>query len=492
MAENEQPQPPTPPAADQPAPASPEPAAQAPETPAKAPDAPPAKPARPERRKPQGGGGNPRVRMREAIPTLMDDRQFGAGPKIKDLDDEIADELEAALGGMSEKDMFGVDSSRQVRSQAAGQADQGRKQGKVIAIHGPDVFIDVPGGRSQGVLPMLQFPDAPPKIGDTVDVSIEGYDPANGLLILSRQGAAVHADWATVAEGMVVEARVLETNKGGLAVDVNGIRGFMPISQIDLYRVEDATQFVNQRLLCVITEADPTERNLVVSRRALLERQREEQREKLWAEIAEGQVRTGVVRSVRDFGAFVDLGGADGLLHVSEMTWKRGANPSEILQPGQTVKVAVVKVDREQRKLSLSLKQLEASPWDEFREKYHPGQVIDGTVTRLMDFGAFVEIEPGIEGLIHISELARQRVRRVSDIVQVGQKVQARILSIDPEHQRISLSLKEAVQEPEATEEEPAEEAPAEPVKPRIKNPNLRGGIGGQTWQLPGAGDQGE
>src|SRR5262249_38018404 len=201
------------------------------------------------------------------------------------------------------------------------------------SVHGPDVFVDVPGGRTQGVLPLLQFPEGPPAPGTEVEIDIEGYDNANGLLLLTRKGAVQDANWESVAVGMIVEARVTATNKGGLAVEVNGIRGFMPISQIDMYRVENAEQYVNQRLTWMIAEVDPAERTLVVSRRALLEREREEQREKLWQELAEGQVRNGIVRSVRDFGAFVDLGGADGLLHVSEMSWQRVQDPSTIVQP---------------------------------------------------------------------------------------------------------------------------------------------------------------
>src|SRR5205085_185456 len=158
--------------------------------------------------------------------------------------------------------------------------------------------------------------------------------------------------------------RVTAVNKGGLSVEINGIRGFMPISQIDMYRVENTEQYVNQRLLCLVTEVNPEERNLVVSRRDLLEKQREEQKEKLWQELAEGQVREGIVRSVREFGAFVDLGGADGLLHVSEMSWSRVKNPGDVVQPGQSVRVVVLKVDREHRKISLGLRQLTASPWD--------------------------------------------------------------------------------------------------------------------------------
>ncbi len=500
MSDTDQPQPtPTPPARSEGEPQStPTPPARSEGEPAAAegtparPAGPPAgkpggAPGRPEqkRRPPGGGGGTPRIRTREAVVSLEDELRYqSGGPKIRDLDAEIAGELEAALSGLGQQDLLGGDTSRQTRSKAAAGADQGRKQGRVVAIHGADVFVDVPGGRSQGVLPIDQFGDTPPKVGDSVDVTIEGYDSANGLLILTRKGAAVTADWSTVAEGMVVEARVLETNKGGLTVDVNGIRGFMPISQIDLYRVENAEQYVNQRLLCTVTDVDPTERNLVVSRRALLEKQREEQREKLWAEIAEGQVREGVVRSVRDFGAFVDLGGADGLLHVSEMSWKRGQDATKLVQPGQKLKVIVLKVDHEARKLSLSVKQLEAGPWDNIHDRYGIGQVVRGTVTRTKDFGAFVELEPGIEGLIHVSELARKKVWRVSDFIKEGQEVEVKILNIDPNEQRISLSLRqaqpdEAPAKPAEEEEEAAADEPA--PAPRPRNPNLRGGIGDQV-----------
>src|SRR5439155_25889368 len=214
------------------------------------------------------------------------------------------------------KDIYG-EPAQQQRPRPAGDAKPGALKGKVVSVHNADVFVDVPGGRSQGVLPLMQFPDGPPAPGTEVEVTIEGYDGANGLLLLSRKGAAVSADWSSIAEGMTVEARVTAANKGGLEVDVNGIRAFMPISQIELFRVENIESYINQRLLCLVTEVVPSERNLVVSRRALLEREREESREKLWTTLAEGQVREGIVRSVRDFGAFVDIGGADGLLHVS-------------------------------------------------------------------------------------------------------------------------------------------------------------------------------
>jgi ribosomal protein S1 len=348
-----------------------------------------------------------------------------------------------------------------------------------MSVHGPDVFIDVPGGRSQGVLPIDQFPDGPPAPGTEVEFQIEGYDRSNGLLLLSRKGAAIHADWSSIAEGMTVEVRVTAANKGGLEVDVNGIRGFLPISHLEMFRVENTDAYINQRLLCMVVEVVPSERNLVVSRRALLEREREEQREKLWVEIAEGQVRSGIVRTVLDFGAFVDLGGADGLLHVSEMSWKRVQDPTTIVQPGQEIKVVVLKVDREKRKLSLGLKQLQASPWDDVELRYPPTTVVNGKVTRVMDFGAFVELEPGLEGLVHVSELAPHRVWRVAEFVKEGQEVKVMILHIDLEQRRIALSLKAALpkEEPKADDEDDEEEAELKPLPPRTTP--LRGGLGG-------------
>jgi small subunit ribosomal protein S1 len=424
---------------------------------------------KPPREKPPQRGG--------PVPSLQHEQSYGFGKKIDAFDEEMERQLQEAMSGMSDKDIYGEPAQQTRRGKAAPEA--GPKKGKVFRIHGQDVFIDMPGGRTQGVLPLLQFPEGPPNIGTEVEVTIEGFDSANGVMLLSRRGAAVEADWSSVAVGMTVEARVTATNKGGLSVDVNGIRGFMPISQIDLYRVEDAEQFVNQRLLCLVAEVNPEERNLVVSRRALLEKQREEMRDKLWKELAEGQVRPGIVRSVKDFGAFVDLGGVDGLLHVSEMSWQRVQDVSSIVQPGQSIKVVVLKIDHERRKVSLGLKQLTASPWDNIAEKYHVGEIVTGKVSRLMNFGAFVELEPAVEGLIHISELGPQRVFRVSDIVKEGQEVQAKVLSVDAAQRRISLSLKAAQpKEPEAVAEEPEPdpEVPAKPPRPRTTP--LRGGLG--------------
>src|SRR5262249_42705168 len=267
---------------------------------------------------------------------------------------------------------------------------------------------------------------------------------------------------------------------GGVEVDVDGIRGFLPISQIDLSRVEDAAMYVNQRFKAIVTEVNPREKNLVVSRRELMEQERAELRERTWAALEEGQVREGVVRSVKDFGAFVDLGGVDGLLPIGEMSWSRIAKADDLVKIGDKVTVKVLKIDRTTRKLTLGLKQLTPSPWEGAAEKYPRGVIVKGKVTKSMDFGASVEPEPGLQGLTHTPELAPTRVRAAADIVKPGQEVEVRILKVEPEVKKIALSLlpdprkTPAAPEEEGTEGEP--EAPP-PPKPERKVP-LKGGLG--------------
>jgi small subunit ribosomal protein S1 len=390
------------------------------------------------------------------------------------FDADVERQMQEAFAGLDEKALLG-----EPEKQPRGPQQQDRKKkGRIVALHADDVFVDV-GGRSQGVLPLNQFPEAP-RIGDPVDVEIEGYDRANGLLLLTRQGAAQRVeDWSSVSEGMIVEARVTSTNKGGLEVDVNGLRGFIPVSHVELFRVENTAPYVNQRLLCEVTEVKPEERNLVLSRRAILEKEREEARERTWNQLAEGQVRKGVVRTVKDFGAFVDLGGVDALLHVSDMSWARVDSADKVVQPGQSVEVLILKIDREKKKVSVGLKQLGPSPWDDVGLRFPEGTVAPGKVTRLMDFGAFVELEPGVEGLVHISELALQRVRRVGDIVKPGQDVQVKVLKVEPSQRRISLSIKATIAAPEPPPEPAEPETPGKKKKgpPPRKTP-LKGGLG--------------
>jgi small subunit ribosomal protein S1 len=421
----------------------------------------------------------------EKVPSLDDVRDYGKARMAvhdKDLDTDLDRELMEAMGGVAETDIQKLYSEDEERARKNAEAlKSGPKKGRVMSIHGQDVFVDI-GGRTQGVLPVLQFEEGPPAIGTELDVNIEGYDP-DGVLILTRRGAVVEADWDSVAEGMLVEGRVTGTNKGGLTVDVNGIRGFMPVSQIDLYRVEDLEQFVNQRMRCLVTEVDRAERNLLVSRRALLEKERAEGREKLWASLEEGQVLEGTVRSIKPFGAFVDLGGADGLLPIGEMSWTRIKEASDVVKEGQKVRVAVIRLDREARKITLGLRQLTTSPWDEAPLNYPPGSIVKGKVTRIADFGAFVEITPGVEGLVHVSELGPTRVRKVGDVVKEGDEINVKVLNIDSAARRMSLSLKAALKAPEPEEEEGEDYVP--PPERKRTTP-LRGGVGSKEFKLPG------
>jgi small subunit ribosomal protein S1 len=352
----------------------------------------------------------------------------------------------------------------------------GLQTGKVISIRGKSIFVDL-GAKSEGVLPVEQFTGELPNPGDMIEVRIDHFDHAEGLLILSLKGAAVEASWENLRKGLIVEARVTKTNKGGLDVEVDGIRGFLPIGQIDINRVEDASIYVDKKFRVVVTEANQREKNLVVSRRDLLEQERAEKREETWKTLEEGQIHKGVVRSIKSFGAFVEIGGVDGLIHVGDMAWSRVSDPSSLLKPGDEVEVKVLKIDRVTQKVGLGLKQLMPSPWDRAEEKYHRGQTVPGKVTRLMDFGAFVELEPGIEGLIHISELSPTRVRRVMDIVKPEQEVEVRIVKIDSEEKKIALSLIPLPTASPAEEEDDEEDDTPRPPRPEPKIP-LKGGLG--------------
>jgi small subunit ribosomal protein S1 len=266
-----------------------------------------------------------------------------------------------------------------------------------------------------------------------------------------------------------------------LECEVSRLRGFIPASQISMYRVEDLAQFVDQKLACVVTEANAEKRNLVLSHRAVLEREKAEAKQKLMSELEVGQVREATVRSLQAFGAFVDLGGVDGLIHISQLSWDRIRHASEVLEAGQKVKVKIQKIDPQTGKIGLAFRDLAENPWTNAARDFPVRSRVRGTVSRLMEFGAFVRLAPGIEGLVHVSELSHKRVFRVTDVLSEGQEVEVMVLSVDPEQQRISLSLKaleaRASDKPKAEEEPPEPETPAAPAKKR--STPLKGGIGG-------------
>ncbi|MFA5864857.1 MAG: S1 RNA-binding domain-containing protein [Phycisphaerae bacterium] len=361
------------------------------------------------------------------------------------LDEALQRELDEALGGMSLEEIVDTE----VSTTTGQSTTPGVKTGKVIAIQGDDIFVDM-GGKSQGILPALQYEDEPlPAIGDRIEVTIEGYERGEGLLNLSRKGAVMAAAWRTLQEGQVVEGRVTGHNKGGLELDLGGIRAFMPISQIEVFRVEDISGYDNQRFKCEVTEVNQEEKNVLVSRRKVLEREAAEVREKAYGELAEGQVVAGTVRSIMPYGAFVDIGGIDGLLHVSDMSYARVADPRSVVTEGQKVEVKVLKIDRETRKISLGLKQALPDPWLDVELKWPVNTLVNGRVTKLMDFGAFVELEAGVEGLVPISEMSfAKRIRHPSEVVKEGDNVQVRVLLVDVAKKRISLSIKQVGDDP--------------------------------------------
>lgn len=356
----------------------------------------------------------------------------------------------------------------------------------VAKVHRDFVLFELPG-QQNGIIPLKQF-DELPEVGAQMEVVVSGFLPSEQLYELLVPGASVSvADWSDLAEGVVVEAKITGHNKGGLECEVNRIRGFIPASQVSLYRIEDFSTFVDETLTCVVTEANEERRNLVLSRRAILEREREEAKQKTLAELEVGQTREGIVTRLQKFGAFVDLGGVDGLIHISQLSWDNIRDPSEVVEEGQKVKVRIDKIDPTTGKIGLSYRDLMHHPWEGIETKYPVGAVVTGTVSKLMDFGAFVKLESGIEGLVHISELSNKRVNRVSHVVEEGQRVEVKVLSVDAEAQRISLSMKQTQGTVEgeqdsggdATEEPEIRHMPKTPVK------SLKGGVG-----RPSGGEQ--
>lgn len=406
-------------------------------------------------------------------------------PNIRaDLPPEWEQEVEAALGGMSVDDLLERGDSNDVKKDLAPET---LVNGRIVSIHRDNVFVEL-GERYQGVLSLRQFTQ-PPEAGALQAVQVVRFDPEEGLYQLTLPGAAIDiGNWADVSEGMIVQARVTGHNKGGLECDVNSLRGFIPAGQVSLYRIEDLSTCVGEAWPCVVTEANPEKRNLVLSRRAVLEREGAEARTKLLAELQPGDVRQGTVRRVQDFGAFVDLGGVDGLVHVSQLAWNRVKHPSEVVSEGDQVTVRVQKIDPETGKISLSMKELADNPWNTVGTRYSAKSTHQGKVSKLMEFGAFVELEPGVEGLIHISELDHKRVFRTKDVLSEGEVVDVQVLTVDVAARRISLSRKALLARAETAKRVEEPEAEPEPLPVRKSNVPLKGGraksSGGEQFGL--------
>jgi len=340
-------------------------------------------------------------------------------------------------------------------------------EGIVVKIDRDEVLLDV-GYKTEGVIPSRELSirhDADPSeivsVGDSVEALVLQKEDKEGRLILSKKRAQYERAWGDVekvkeADG-TVEGTVIEVVKGGLIVDI-GLRGFLPASLIELRRVRDLAPYLGQKVEAKILELDKNRNNVVLSRRALLEESQSANRSTFLADLAKGQIRTGVVSSIVNFGAFIDLGGVDGLVHVSELSWKHIEHASEVVEIGQEVTVEVLEIDNDRERVSLSLKATQEDPWQVFARTHAIGQYAPGKVTKLVPFGAFVRVADGIEGLVHISELSAKHIELAEQVVSVNQDVFVKVIDIDLERRRISLSLKQATEEvdPEGTEFNPA------------------------------------
>ena len=387
--------------------------------------------------------------------------------------EDIDAEIEAALGGISMDDV--VENTEASKKELEPNT---RVKAAVTKVHADNVFVKLEG-QYEGIATLHHFKEAP-KEGDLVEVIIRGLNKEDGLYELAVPGASVGiSDWGDLTEGAVVDAMVTGSNTGGLEATVNAIRGFIPASQIDRFRVEDFSVYVNQKFPVVVVEVNPDKRKLVLSRRAILDRENEEARKELLKTLEAGQLREGTVTKLMDFGAFVDLGGVEGLIHISKISWSRVKHPSEVLTVGEAVKVKVEKVDLDSNRISLSHRDTLEQPWKKVDEQFAVDDIVKGTVTRIADFGAFVKIAPGIEGLVHISELSYQRIANVSNAVSEGQELEVKIKSIDPQEQKISLSHKACLAPPKpkpGKEKAPEVEEPARELAVPSRSEPLKGG----------------
>ena len=369
--------------------------------------------------------------------------------------------------------------------------------GEVVRIDQDEVLVDI-GYKSEGVIPSNELsirksvdPSDEVELGEEVDALVLTKEDQEGRLILSKKRARFEKAWRKIEEaaetGKPVTGTVIEVVKGGLILDL-GVRGFLPASLVDIRRVQNLDEFMGQQLECKVIELNRSRNNVVLSRRAVLEEERKEVREQILGRLEPGQVVEGKISNIVDFGAFVDLDGIDGLIHISELSWSHVNHPSEVVSIGDTVRVKVLDIDKDRQRISLGLKQTQEDPWQRVLNEYKEGDVVDGKVTKIVAFGAFVQILPGVEGLVHISELAQHHVESPAEVVRPGDELKVKILEVDEARRRLSLSVKrvegqelpvreltedvviedaeppEDLEAPaaEVTEEPPAEEAPAE------------------------------
>lgn len=375
-------------------------------------------------------------------------------PAEKPKEERVDQDSEEKNEGLTQEQL---DNREQIEAQLAEGVKPIRRgeivSGTVVQINENEVLVDV-GGKSEGIVPLSELsargqvnPREVVQVGDTISVYVLKVENEEGHPILSKKRADREVCWEKLEEAFKnksrLEATVIDVVKGGLLVDV-GIKGFVPASLVERGYVEDLNFYLGKKLRLKVIEVDRKKNKAVLSQKAVLEEEFAEKRQETWESLAEGQIRHGVVRRLTNFGAFIDIGAIDGLLHVSEMSWGRVEHPSDLLHEGQEVDVKILEVDRERGRVSLGMKYLQPNPWDTAAERYPVGSIVKGKVLRTASFGAFVEVEPGIEGLVHISQLADFHVAKTEDVISVGDIISVKVLSVDPKAQRMSLSLREA------------------------------------------------
>lgn len=326
-------------------------------------------------------------------------------------------------------------------------------KGKVLAVRNDEVLVDI-GYKSEGIVSVEEFEDKSAiNIGDEIEVLLEQIEDEDGHIVLSKQEAEQKRMWDNVLssceEGSIIEGKICNRIKGGLIVDINGVKAFLPGSQVDVAPVRNIADFMNKPLEFKIMKINKERRNIVLSRRDLIEERMRAKKKELLSEIEKGQIRPGIIKNITDFGAFVDLGGLDGLLHITDMSWGRISHPSKMLKVGDQIEVSILDIDFEKERVSLGLKQKTRNPWDDIDEKYPVGSRIRGKVVNLVPYGAFVELTEGVEGLVHVSEISWvQRVAKASDVLAVGDEVDAVVLNINKADQKISLGIRQTEDNP--------------------------------------------
>jgi len=408
------------------------------------------------------GASTPDWIIKEVVKAMVD---FSFEKDIKDINEETtetSEEKEVDLEGNSEEESSTADM----------EADTGEKieekyektfvslkrgdiiEGTVVQVNDNEILVNV-GHKSDGIIPInelsIENVDDPSEIvkeGDKIPVYVLKVENREGNLVLSRKRALIEKAWQFLKEAFksesIITAQVVEEVKGGLLVNIKGLKGFVPASHVAIHYVPDLSIYIGKEMRLKVIELDRRKNRIILSQKVVLEEEQEKKRQETWEKIEEGQIVRGVVNRITDFGVFVDIGGVDGLAHISELSWGRVEHPSEVVKEGEEIEVKVLKVDRKRERISLGLKQVLPDPWENVEEKYSVGQIITGKVVKLVNFGAFVEVEPGIEGLVHISQISQEHIAKPEDVLEVGQEVKVKILDINPDEHKMSLSIKEA------------------------------------------------